>query len=109
MSEHEPKKLLIVYILEIMQKHSDRYHTLTQQEIVNLLESEYSVTADRKTVRRNLSKLMEAGFPIRYQGSTTDTKEFRRRGKDGKDQTILTNWFYNHNILLDSLLRIFGA
>ena len=59
MSEHEPKKLLIVNILEIMQKHSDRYHTLTQQEIVNLLESEYSVTADRKTVRRNLSKLME--------------------------------------------------
>lgn len=98
MNEHEPKKLLILYILEIMRKHSDRNHFLTQKEIADLLKSEYGVAADRKTVRRNLSKLMEAGFPIRYQGGTMDAEEIKRKGKDGREQTILTNWFYNHSL-----------
>ncbi|MBR4201651.1 MAG: hypothetical protein IKQ91_10365 [Oscillospiraceae bacterium] len=48
--------------------------------------------ANVKTVRRNLSKLMEADFPIRYQGSTMDSHEIKRKGRNGKEQTILTNW-----------------
>ena len=94
MSEHEPKKLLILYILEILKKHSDVNHTLSQQDIMDLLESEYETKVERKTIRRNLSKLMEAGYPIQYQGSTMDTKEFTRKGKNGNTETILTNWYY---------------
>ncbi|MBR4201248.1 MAG: WYL domain-containing protein [Oscillospiraceae bacterium] len=111
MADSEPKKLLILYILNILRKHTDPDHPLPQQKIVELLESEYGMTADRKTVRRNLSKLMEAGYPIRYQGSTMDSHEFRRKGKNGGEQTILTNWYYCHqfeygelSLLIDSVL-----
>ena len=111
MAEYEPKKLLILYILEILRKHTDKNHTLTQQEIIDYLESEYGMAADRKTVRRNLSKLMEARYPVYYQGSTADTEEITRTGKAGKVETILTNWYYYHpfeygelSLLIDSVL-----
>lgn len=115
MAESEPKKLLILYILNILREHTDPDHPISQQKIVELLESEYSMAADRKTVRRNLSKLMDAGFPIRYQGSTMDSDEIIRKGRNGKEQTILTNWYYYHpfeygelSLLIDSVLSADG-
>jgi len=115
MAEFEPKKLLILYILNILREHTDPDHPISQQKIVEHLESEYGMTADRKTVRRNLSKLMEAGYPIRFQGSTMDSQEIRRIGRNGKEQTILTNWYYCHqfeygelSLLIDSVLSVDG-
>lgn len=115
MSDHEPKKLLILYILEILRKHSDLEHTLSQQRILDILKSEYDVDADRKTVRRNLSKLMAAGYPIRYQGSENENEEFRRTGKTGNQETILTNWYCAHEfstgelrILIENVLLADG-
>lgn len=115
MSDHEPKKLLILYILEILRKHSDLEHTLSQQRILDILKSEYDVDADRKTVRRNLSKLMAASYPIRYQGSENENEEFRRTGKTGNQETILTNWYYAHEfstgelrILIENVLLADG-
>ena len=37
----QPKKLLIVNILDILRKYSDEEHRLSQREITELLESEY--------------------------------------------------------------------
>ena len=50
----QPKKLLILQILDILRKHSDENHRLSQKEIAGLLEKEYGVTAERKAVKRNL-------------------------------------------------------
>lgn len=61
-----PKKMLPIAILEILRKHTDKEHTLLQSDIVELLEKEHSIVADRKAVRRNLTNLMEYGYPIDY-------------------------------------------
>lgn len=115
MADYEPKKLLILYILNILREHTDADHPISQQKIVELLDSEYSMKANRKTVRRNLSKLMEAGYPIRYQGSTMDSREIKRKAKSGQEQTILTNWYYYHpfeygelSLLIDGVLSADG-
>lgn len=89
----QPKKMLILDILHILQKHSDPEHTLSQHRIQELLEKEYGVRPDRKTVKRNLSKLMEFGFPIGY---CEDPDKNRRVNRYGEEETILTNWFYEH-------------
>ena len=111
MADQHPKKMLILYILKILREHTDENHTLSQHGIQELLESEYGMNTDRKTVRRNLSKLMEEGYPIRYQGSEDESDEITRRGRNGAEETILTNWYYVHeftygelSLLIDGVL-----
>ena len=114
--EHkEPKKELIMHILNIMRRHTDKDHTLSQHRIQELVKSEHDMDIDRKTVRRNLSKLMEVGYPIRFQGSDDDAGEITRIGKNGAKQTIRTNWYYDHefengelSFLIDSVLLADG-
>ena len=64
MTDMQPKKMIILDILNILRKHSDEDHRLSQQQIQNLIEKEYEMKVDRKTVRRNLSKLIEFGFIV---------------------------------------------
>lgn len=78
MGDLEPKKLALIRILQILKKHSDYDHPLLQEDIAKLLESEYSITLERKAISRNLSLLKEAGFEIESTkaGSYLDEREF---------------------------------
>ena len=58
------KKMLIILILEILKKYSDENHRLTQQDIVRLLDSEYGMKCDRRSVRNNILSLLELGYEI---------------------------------------------
>ena len=67
MSDIHPKKLLILYILDILQKYTDEEHRLSQKEIQDILKREYEMTVDRKAVKRNLLNLIEYGSNIEYR------------------------------------------
>lgn len=67
MGDVHPKKLLILYILDILQKYTDEDHRLSQKEIQDILEKEYEMPVDRKAVRRNLLNLIEYGSDIEYR------------------------------------------
>ena len=43
MSDIHPKKLVILYILDILQKYTDEEHRLSQKEIQNILKREYEI------------------------------------------------------------------
>lgn len=92
----EPKKLLIVYILEILKRYSDENHALTHKEISERLEKDYNMTADRKSVRRNIQILIDAGFDITYD---TIGEE------NGPRSVQYTNFRFQHDIT-DSELRL---
>ena len=64
MESFEPKKLALIRILQILQKHSDCDHPIKHDEIVALLDREYGLTIERKAIGRNISLLNEAGFEI---------------------------------------------
>lgn len=98
MTEMQPKKMIILDILNILRKHTDENHKLSQQQIQHLMESEYGMKVDRKTVRRNLSKLIEFGFPIKYRGSDFDEDAIIRNSKN-REETILTDWYYVHEFM----------
>ena len=49
----QPKKLLIINILDILRKYTDENHRLSQKEIVEILNSKYNMEVNRKTVKRN--------------------------------------------------------
>ena len=50
----QPKKLMIMNILDILWKYTDEDHRLSQKEIADILKNEYDMKADRKAIRRNL-------------------------------------------------------
>lgn len=55
----QPKKLLILNILDILWKYTDEDHRLSQKEIGDILKNEYDMKTDRKAIRRNLMNLMD--------------------------------------------------
>jgi len=64
MNSPEPKKLALLRILQILEKHSDVDHPLGQMAIADILVDEYNIELERKAISRNLSLLKEAGFEI---------------------------------------------
>lgn len=64
MEGFEPKKLALIRILQILEKHSDSEHPIKHEKIVELLENEYGLTIERKAIGRNISLLNEAGYEI---------------------------------------------
>jgi len=100
----QPKKLLIINILEILRRHSDADHRLTQRMIMDILKSEYNMIADRKAVKRNLMNLIDFGYNIDYS-------EIVRHNKDGEEELIYTDWYLKRDftdaelrLIIDSLL-----
>ena len=59
-------KVALIYIYRILQNYSDYDHPLTQQDIIDYLETDYNVTMERKAIKRNLTVLEEAGIEIDY-------------------------------------------
>ena len=83
----QPKKLLILNILDILWKNSDQDHRLTQREIGEILRTRYGMAADRKAIKRNLMDLVEFGFDIEY-------REVPRGGAgEEEENTILTDFY----------------
>ena len=58
------KKMLNMLILEILEQYSDEEHHLTQQEILRLLEHNYGMECDRRSVKSNVLSLVEMGYEI---------------------------------------------
>ena len=99
----QPKKLLIVNILDILRKYSDANHRLSQKEISDLLQSEYGVTAERKAIRRNILGLMECGYEIEY----TETVRMVPNPKTGvPEESYLWSGFYLVRDFTDAELRL---
>ena len=56
------KKTWIIRILQILEHYSDKDHGLSVARIVELLEKDYEIRADRKTVRRTLEELEKLDY-----------------------------------------------
>ncbi|MCL2807945.1 MAG: WYL domain-containing protein [Coriobacteriia bacterium] len=100
----QPKKLLIINILDILRRHTDEEHRLSQREIKDLLASEYQMEVDRKSIKRNLCNLMDFGYDLSYT-------EVERTTPGGRKETLMTDWYINREfddselrLLVDSIL-----
>lgn len=108
MYEPQPKKNLIMDILDILKRYTDEDHRLSQKEICSILKNEYSMKADRKAVKRNLMNLIDLGYDIEYSESIRKIKN-----KDGEEEEsyILSDFYLNRDftdaelrLLIDGLL-----
>ncbi len=58
------KKMLNLMILKILEKYSDAEHCLTQKRIIELLDLEYGMECNRRSVATNIDSLKEMGYDI---------------------------------------------
>ena len=74
----EPKKLALLRIWQILQKHSDYDHPMTHEDIIRHLSDDYGIEMERKAIGKNIADLREAGVDIgsRRAGSYIDSREF---------------------------------
>ena len=100
----QPKKMLIMNILDILKRYTDEDHRLSQKEIMDILEREYDMKVERKAVKRNLLNLIDYGYNVEYSESV-------RINKKGEEETVYTDWYLERDfsdaelrLLIDSLL-----
>lgn len=80
----QPKKMIIINILDILKRYTDENHRLSQREIMDILEREYDMKVDRKAVKRNLMNLIDFGYQVEYSESI-------RQGKNGEECKFCSN------------------
>ncbi len=92
---NDKKKLLILLILQILQKHSNTEHHLKQQEVLRLLDTEYGVSCDRRSVRANVLDLIDMGYDI----NTDDGYYFASREfEDAELRMLIDSVLFSRNI-----------
>ena len=91
-------------ILDILRRYSDADHRLSQKDIIDILQTEYEMVADRKAIKRNLMNLIDFGYNLEFSESV-------RRNKDGEEEVIYSDWYLERDfsdaelrLLIDSLL-----
>lgn len=103
MYTQQPKKLMIINILDILRRYTDKEHRLSQKEIAEILKNEYQMKADRKAVKRNLMNLIDFGYDIEY----SETIRMTPNAKTGElEESYILSDFYLRREFDDSELRL---
>lgn len=103
MYTEQPKKLMIINILEILRRYTDKKHRLSQKEIAEILKRDYNMKADRKAIRRNVMNLIDSGYEIEYSETTRMTPN----AQTGElEETYILSDFYLRHQFDDSELRL---
>ena len=103
MAAAQPKKMLIMHILDILKKYTDEDHRLSQKEIGEILKNEYDMVVDRKSIKRNLMDLIDLGFEIEYSESVRMVRD-KATGK--LEESCFLSDFYLVREFTDSELRL---
>ena len=99
----QSKKLIIICILEILKKYTDCEHTLSQKEIAEKLEKDYDIRVDRKAVKRNITELIEFGYPIEFSEKTRMT--LNKKSGEYEENSLMSDLYISREFD-DSELRL---
>ena len=97
MAGAQPKKMLIMHILDILRKYTDENHRLSQKEIGEILKNEYDMVVDRsqqlfytiEVLDEAISKGRQVSFT--YNSYGTDKKLHPRRDSAGNIREYIVN------------------
>lgn len=102
----QPKKNLIMNILDILKRYTDMNHRLSQKDICEILNDEYGMKIDRKSVKRNLMNLIDLGYDIEYSESLRMIKVKEKDGSEHEEESYIMSDFYLSRDFDDSELRL---
>lgn len=96
MDSIEPKKLLILRILDILTEYTDSEHKLKQVDIIKYLKLLYGIECERKAVSRNIEFLEYAGYDI--ENDRTGVYLATRKYEKGELRLLIDSVLCNRNI-----------
>ena len=99
----QPKKMMIFDIYEILRKYSDANHRLSQKNIENYLETEYDMTVNRKSVKRNIMELIDMGLDIQW---SERIRKVKFQDSDETEEQIIYTDFYLQRDITDCELQL---
>ena len=71
MPKSEGQKTKILYLARLLHERTDEEHPLPMAEILRILEDEYGILAERKSIYRDIAALREFGMDIEMTSSRT--------------------------------------
>ena len=91
MKNPKPKKLSFA-ILDILRQYTDSSpeHRLNQNDIIEILERDYDIKADRKSVKRNLTSLWEMGYLVEWE----ETRRMYPNKEGEMEESFIQHDFY---------------
>ena len=91
MKNPKPKKLCFA-ILDILRQYTDSNpeHRLNQNDIIEILERDYDIKADRKSVKRNLTSLWEMGYLVEWE----ETRRMYPNKEGEMEESFIQHDFY---------------
>lgn len=98
----QPKKMIIINILDILKRYTDENHKLSQKQIAEILKNEYNTTVERKTIKRNIMNLIDFWYEIEY----TETVRYVKSKEGVKEESSILSDFYLKREFTDSELRL---
>lgn len=105
----QSKKVSILCVLEVLKKYSDENHRLNQKEISELIRKEFDVEVERKTIKRDLMKLIEMDYDIGYNEMERQIKD--QHSGERESGSVYTDFYYKHDfedgelrLIIDSIL-----
>lgn len=105
----QSKKVSILCVLEVLKKYSDENHRLNQKEISDLIRKEFDVEVERKTIKRDLMKLIEMDYDIGYNEMERQIKD--QHSGEWESGSVYTDFYYKHDfedgelrLIIDSIL-----
>jgi predicted DNA-binding transcriptional regulator YafY len=108
-SEKQPKKKTMFVMNEILNKYTDVNHTLTQKEIQDIMENEYSLKVERRAVKRNLMNLVELNNNVYYGEKARQT--YNKKSGEYDDTDMMSHFYIERDfsdaelsLLIDSIV-----
>ena len=89
------KKMLNMLILEILRVYSDEDHPLSQQDIIKLLDKNYGMECDRRSVKNNVMSLKEMGYDI---GTDNGYRLLSREFDDSELRILIDSVLFSKSI-----------
>ncbi len=89
-TDDSPKKLLILYVLDVLKKYSSPQHKLTQNEIISHINEDFGMECERKAVARNIRALIAYGYDIEQYEDNNEG--YCLREKPFAEDDVFTVW-----------------
>ena len=83
-------------LLRILQEETDPQHRLSQQELLQRMESRFGVKLNRRTLKRSLDLLCDAGYPL-------NAERTQYQKPDGSISVRETDWYMEPQLELSEL------
>lgn len=75
-------KFRILYLYQLLARHSDIEHPITTNELIRMLKENYDIDVNRNTIGKDLEIMHESGLRIEVQRSTQNRYYFDGRAFD---------------------------